>query len=169
MILSLRNKIDDGGYSVIIKDGNKVYKLFKNSINVNMLRSFEDDIRRLTFNAEVEAYRITQSVNALKQYVPKFFGIVTVEKVEDENCKDVSNLYLLDCCYVIEYISTKFCKINNYYDNQKVNGVLDLFRKNGIHYLHDSSISFISNTNFKIIDFAINEAYFENEMKYLSQ
>lgn len=167
MILSLKNKIDEGGYSVIIKDGNIVYKLFKNSINVKRLRSFEDKLRNLVFNSEVDAYHITQNVNELKQYVPEFYGTVNVEKVEDEKCNDVSNLYLLDCCYSMEYIEGQFYKLFPCNISDEIQRVINLFNNNGINYLIDSCISYVSDTNFKIIDFATCAAYSDNELKYI--
>ena len=167
MILCLKNKIDDGGYSVIIKDENKVYKLFKNSINVKRLRSFEDKLINLVFNSEVDAYKITQNVKELQRYVPEFYGTVNVEKVEDENCKDVSNLYLLNCCYSMEFINGHFYKLFLSNLSDEVQRVIKLFYDNGINYLEDSCVAFVSDTNFRIIDFATNDAYHENEMKYL--
>lgn len=61
-------------------------------------------LRRAAFNSEVAAYQIAMEVEAIRPLIPVFHGTIVVDQVLDENDTDISEKYLLDCCYVIDFV-----------------------------------------------------------------
>jgi hypothetical protein len=127
-----------------------------------------NNFRRLVFETENQAYINIQKSDLLKKFTPKFYGKKNIEKVNDYDA-DISNHYLLDCCYLIEYISGKENKLSQMRQNTSIinqleknisfslHSVLEEFEKFGIKYLLDSSVIFNEN-QFKVIDFATKDS-----------
>jgi hypothetical protein len=106
------------------------------------------------YEAELEAYKIAQSVEALKELTPTFHGQLSVEKVDDVCGTDVSALYLLDCAIELEFVPSPFQKIG---DRPGLRYLCDEFHRHGIVHMSDASVAELGDGGFKLIDFAVRE------------
>ena len=96
MILHRRNRITDHTHADIFRpdDAVRVYhKLFK-----NLAADVKGRAIRAMFGAECKAFELVLSCPDIAHYVPPFKRVVA-ERVVDAEGRDVSNDYLLDCCY----------------------------------------------------------------------
>jgi hypothetical protein len=126
-----------------------------------------NDYRKKVFETENQAYICIQGSKLLGMFTPTYYGVRTIKMVH--NCDtDISNYYLLDCCYLIEYIVGRDEKLNILRQNKiliksleinisfQLQAILDEFEKCGIEYILDSQVIF-NDSEFKIIDFATKD------------
>lgn len=132
-------------------------------------RPWENEIRKIVFAEEVQAYELANSCPDLLFHVPKFFGKRSFTSIKSESGEDVSHLYLLDCCYEMELIEGRFEKIHNWPNHgapiQEVERITSLFQKAGINHTIDADATTSTDLQRieKVIDFAIRETYYEEE------
>ena len=98
MILHQKNRITDHTHSEVFPPDDddevrKYHKLFKNLMAPLGVRAIRD-----MFEAECEAFERVLDCSDIAHYVPDFNRVV-VERVVDAEGRDVSDDYLLDCCY----------------------------------------------------------------------
>ena len=77
--LKFDSKTMSGDFSDVFvdKENLKVYKLFRNQTHKAVTHKRgdrEDQLRKLTYQAEVKAYEIVSKTAELRQYVPQYFG-----------------------------------------------------------------------------------------------
>lgn len=132
-------------------------------------RQWENDIRKMVFNDEVCAYEIANSCPDLLPYVPNFFCKRSFSSITSESGQDVSHLYLLDCCYEIEFINGTFKKLSNLTlhgtPEQEVAQITALFKAAGINHTIDADATTSDDLQKieKIIDFSMRDTYFCEE------
>jgi hypothetical protein len=167
LILRTEDLIASGAYADIFRPpGSKLaYQLFVSgkhptTASQGLTRPEDDERRRKTFISECEAYdRVTQDP-FLRHHTPHSFGRCTVADVL-RSTKSVADLYMLDHCYVMEYIEGNAkklgeCPVDSCPDH--IERALNAFRNIGIFHLIDTSVFFLDDPdNFKFIDFAIEE------------
>lgn len=168
--MSLDTKFDEGSQAIVFLDrtNNFAYKIFKSfrHPNCDAEDGFEDKFnayKRCVFNSEVEAYMLI-SKSDIVHYFPRYYSNTVIEKVFDENGKDISYQFLLDCCLTLDLVNGSFDKQDNIYIQQCVRGKginleNDIFRKLndiGVSFYIDSSICCNEN-GIKIIDIAIKD------------
>jgi hypothetical protein len=83
-----------GGFADLFLDPaeRKAFKLFKNHKHPNVCPergTKEDDLRRLMFEAEKQAYEIATADEHLKTYSPVFYGARNVSRVVALNGRDI--------------------------------------------------------------------------------
>jgi hypothetical protein len=166
IIIDLKNSdyllINNGFYGGVFRDvkNNQAIKVFKKTYSDEYIKFEGDaniygqnDIQLKVFENEVSAYKKIQSnQNGLENYTPKYYGIMKISKIINEQDIDISNEYMLDLNYVMEYLRGNCDKWASINFNKKSH-IKTLFEKLGIYYLIDSSV-FINNEDIKIIDFA---------------
>lgn len=168
VIIDLRsndyNLIGFGYYSSVFKDtkNNKAVKIFKN-IETDKFIKFDDDIniytgidiRRKVYENEVAAYEeINNSQTDLIKYTPKYYGKIEISSILNTDGSDISNKYVLELNYVMDFISGNFEKWSTVnIDAHKKQEIIKQFNLLKIKYFTDSSV-FIGNDAIKIIDFA---------------
>ena len=118
MTINLENFIlnEDGGFGLIIIDkaSNCVFKLFRSykHKSIDKLRkpcNWElkfNKFREQVYKNENNSYKTLQKSKLLKNFTPEYYGEVRIEKVVDRGV-DVSEEYLLNCCFKLEYIEGK--------------------------------------------------------------
>jgi hypothetical protein len=147
---------ESGAYSIVFADlkSSRAYKLFCQNWGG---QGKSDEVRRATFDAEVAAYTVTSAQSELSAWVPKFYGSFQVDGVRQEDGKDVSHQFHLDCCYAMELVNGKALKIGNpaWSRHDHLKHATRRFWRHGIRYMRDCSVFFPSNPlGFKFIDFA---------------
>ena len=101
-----------------------------------------DEIRRENYDTQVDAYTFAAKDEYLAKHVPQFLGVADVASVHDKTGKDVSNEYLLSCCYAVQRIEGKDEKLNPLADDTPahVKGFVDRCWAVGIKYTKDASV-----------------------------
>jgi hypothetical protein len=166
-ILKSQDIIASGAYADIFKppEGKLVYKLFtsgKHSTNLSqgLNRTEDDERRRKTCMSECEAYDLAAQHPFLRNHIPQQFQRCIIDDVTGRH-GSVADLYMLDLCYVMEYIDGVDRKLGEFpieYRPYHVDKALEAFRAAGIHHLTDTSIFLPDDRdNFRFIDFAIEE------------
>ena len=121
----------------------------------------ETNRRQKKFNSEVKAYQKAREIDELLHYVTHFRGMCVISGVFDKDNKDVSDHYLLDCAYAMDYLQVEWIK----YARDSVESshmVKSTFEQHGINAMKDFSFYLDGNENVVgIIDFAIEEYPFE--------
>jgi hypothetical protein len=168
LTLHMRHRVDSGAFSTIFRhaENGRVYKLFKEHDQSNQLGDLGDQepvLRRAAFNSEVEAYQIAMEVDAIRPLIPKFHGPVVVDQVLDENDTDISDRYLLDCCYAIDFVEggppAKFAP-EVAAQHPHLQALTAAFAANGINYWHDGAVFNPANPAMtKVVDFALKDEY----------
>jgi hypothetical protein len=163
-----RDCFKHGAYSDIFHiENGRVVKLFisrNHRTNVNQelttpehFKRARDKRRQQTFVSEYEAYEIAMKDPFLRNHIPQFFGRVEISDVLDNEGRSVSDWYLLDCCYALEYIEGDDVKLSECRRRgwRHISELEEALQEAGISYLCDASL-FMSDdvTSFKIIDFA---------------
>ncbi len=168
LVLSMIECIGFGAFSVVFRHPNngKVFKLFRKRDENNKLQDLGDHepaLRRAAFDSEVAAYRIAMSSAAICPLVPKFHGEVVVEKVLTKDGTDISCQFLLDCCYVIDFIEgAEHEKFTHTLAAQHIHlrEAIHAFESNGIKHWNDGTVFHPTNQALtKIIDFALADVY----------
>jgi hypothetical protein len=168
--LNLQNRFDGGGYSDIFGIDERVYKLYISAANRRCNHDrpshLENELRRINFQSELKVWEIASTRQDLRELTPVFYGRVQITNVIDQHGKDISNLYLPDCCYSMEWIrgnAQKFDLLSGKYPD-----VIPHFQNAGILHTIDMSVIIIKN-KIKLIDFAVRDAYFETEREWLQE
>ena len=114
---------------------------------------------RRVFTSERTSYLLIEK-NEVRKYFPIYYPDITVSKVVDQNEKDISHEYLLDCCLCLEYIPAKFDKWTQYGDDMLLQqysfdriSVFKALDEMGVSFTIDCSIALVGN-NVKLIDVA---------------
>jgi hypothetical protein len=111
------------------------------------------------FENEVQAYELVQADGKLKHLTPEYHGRVVVDAVTDENGRDVSADYVLDCAYAMEWLDPQ----TGWFDHVKSHlceAVRQHFRAAGI-WTGDCSVfrDHKDGKMLKVIDFGIKDPY----------
>lgn len=157
----------EGAFADVFVNNDTVIKLYKsrNHPTVEDRGKLEDQLRRMAFNSEAEAYRIASSTDELNEVTPEFYGVISIEGVTRDG-EDISDRYLLDCALEIEYLSgneVKYAAVRSEYPE-----VENKLKDNGIYYTLDMS-AFVSEDSITVLDFAVNDEYYEQEQKWVIQ
>lgn len=132
-------------------------------------RPWENEIRKIVFADEVQAYELANSCQDLRSLVPRFFGKRCFSSIKSESGEDVSHLYLLDCCYEIELIDGQFIKLGKLASygvpQLEIDRITALFNGAGIKYTDDADATTSCDLQRieKVIDFATRNTYYEEE------
>jgi hypothetical protein len=168
LVLSMKNRIGSGAFSVVVRhpDDGTVYKLFRereeNDLLNDNLGDHEPALRRKAFESEVAAYGIAMNNDAVRSLVPTFHGKVVVDHVLDVYDGDISNLFLLECCYVIDFVEGAAVKFTQELASKHahLHAATEELNAIGIRYWHDGSVFHPANPELtKIIDFALDDEY----------
>jgi hypothetical protein len=168
-----------GGFSVVILDYEcmTALKIFKSYLHPDFDGTGKNEIgeektneyHRKVFKSQINAYNSAQYSNLLLNHIPKFYGERKLDFVY-ENGIDVSNQFLLDCCYQIELICGEEGKLNLLMNNKEIcnqiemklninlNSIVEEFHNNGIQYTLDASFIY-NDLELKIIDFASEDSH----------
>ena len=171
MRLNTEHIIGKGGYSDVFSIDERVYKLFISGAhprcNQHGRGPLEDELRTNQFNSEFDAWEIASKSSRLVACVPRFYGRVKIDLVEDKNQRNLSNNYLLDCCLSIERIRLDDVKFDII--KSRFPWIEATFRQEGINHTRDMSAFLLDNGNkIKLIDFAVEDAYFNTELTWIA-
>jgi hypothetical protein len=177
-IFQLNDKFCEGAFAVVTLSWAEgiARKLFKREPDDAMHfqgRPWGNDIRRATFQSEVDAYMAAMTSSEVRLLMPEFKGVENISRVLDAAGNDISDRYLLDCCFGMELLPGNFGKLFIYgkpiVPEAEVNRVKRTLEEVGIHYLIDASVRLDRSGEKveKIIDFATRDAYQEEENKRL--
>lgn len=140
-----------GAYGAIFfHSGDKAVKVFRKDISKPI-----EHIRNVFFS-EVGAYEIAQNISELNGIVPKFYGVVSVDRIENAAGDDISDQFHLNLAYEMEKLDGPFIKAGHAgLDSVKV--VTKVLHANRIMHTSDMDVLIIDGEIKKIIDFAIQE------------
>ena len=114
------------------------------------------------------AYEIASKTAELIPYIPEYFGEIKIDKVLDSQSRDISNNYLMTCCYSIAFIHGSAAKLNHTFKH--IQTIINLFSNNNIKFLLDATaFNQEDASQIKLIDFAVSNAYSETEAKWIRQ
>lgn len=136
-----------GAYAIVVfdKEKKRAYKIFKQRDDMNHLSN--------VFNSEVKAYEIAMADKELSNYIPKYFGKISIGKLA--NAQDA---IVNDKAYEMELIEGNFIKISLLSPSPENCKILERFKKKGVEYLKDASVILDEHSRIsKIIDFATEE------------
>jgi hypothetical protein len=172
-VLSMQHHIGGGGFADVFRplDDGRVYKVFRREPQNNLLGEghgeHEPALRRAVFEAERDAYVIATGVAAISPFVPIYHGTTEVDQVLDAAGADISDRYLLDCCYVVDFVNGAVGDLTQNLVDQHphLQAVTQAFGANGINHWNDGAVFHPANpAQTKIIDFATMDAYYEGEL-----
>ncbi len=177
-IIKLTPTVGEGAFACVALDytagiAHKIFK--KKDVTTYEFRNspWENEIRQCVFLSEYEAYKAAMIDESACKIVPKLYEHVQVSKVLDNYDNDVSDHFLLDCCFSMELIEGNFVKfmpngisVVPEIETQRVKQIL---LNAGIRYFNDASITITASSQriHKIIDFALCDTYYEEEKKHL--
>jgi hypothetical protein len=169
MVLKSFNYIQGSHSTVFVdREGKYAYKVFKSyqSLDTTHKRDFKEDEynkwKKEIYKTEIDAYdKISDS--KIKKYFPKKYDDFIIDKILDEDDLDISDLFLLDCIIMIDFINGEsikqndsrvaiFCKEHNI----DLQGVFNELNKIGVYFHIDSSV-FCNQNYIKIIDIATKD------------
>ena len=136
-------------------------------------RPWENELRREAFLSEVEAYEASMSSSDLRRIVPEFLGRRTVKRVRDASGKDVSDRFLLNCCFEMAWVEKRFVKLCSsgipVVSLEEYRRVVRMFERVGVRYITDASVAIDGQSGaiVSIVDFATCDAYQEAELRRL--
>ncbi|HOX08516.1 MAG TPA: hypothetical protein PK280_19125 [Planctomycetota bacterium] len=164
---------DEGAFSTVILDraGSRAFKLFKSQAHPGRIGSqkqkLPDEKCRRVFSAELQAYQIIRTCAELQEHTPRFLGATCLESVTDRNGEDVSQHYLLDCCYCMGLCEGQAVKIETCLSSfPHLEDFIDKLGRRGVRFTSDSSVfSPESADGFIFIDFATHNAAEEYELE----
>jgi hypothetical protein len=167
-VLRMEHQIGFGVFSTVFRhpENGRVYKLFKERDQNNQLGDLgehEPVLRRAAFNSEVAAYGVAMGVPAIVPLIPAFQGTVVVEQVLDADETDISDHYLLDCCYVIDFVEggppAKFTPAVAA-QHPHLQALTAAFAANGVNHWQDGAVFNAANPALtKVADFALADEY----------
>lgn len=122
------------------------------------------------FEAERDAYVIAVGIDTISRFVPTYHGTTEVEQVLDAAGQDISDGYLLDCCYMVDFVDGEVADLTQNLVNQypHLQAVTEAFATNGINHWRDGAVFHPAEpVRTKIIDFATKDAYYEGELELI--
>ena len=159
MKLQKRDRIGEGAWADVFRNGDRVYKVFKSSNHpevANMMRAPEEHqfAVRKRFKREEAAYRKVADSDA-KTFAPRFFGVEIDFEVWDGG-QNITSEYEAGCCLMLEFIVGEERRIRSV---EPVPGPLRMaiaaFAKLKLDARTDGSVFFPDDeTRIKLIDFA---------------
>jgi hypothetical protein len=163
-----------GAFAKILIDkvGKKALKLFKSYNHPDLDGTGKEDegetkvndFRRKVFETELEAYHRVQSSSLLRKHTPAFYNQIQTGEIINGDT-NVTEHYLSNCCFEIEFIDGNHVKIGELQSNAtllkhleqqfgfNLKNLITEFHSKGIEYTKDSSIIYNAN-QFILIDFA---------------
>jgi hypothetical protein len=153
--LTLRKKpglFDEGAYGTVffLLDQKKAIKVYKKH------RDADTDHSRQTFKSETDALRIANGSEHLRDLVPRYCGVIDVEAILDESGADITERYLTDLSFEMEFIEGRFQKLG-VVSGEEYERIADLFAKEKIHYVKDACAILEDGKATKVIDFGMEE------------
>jgi hypothetical protein len=94
-------------YSDVFCAEDRVYKLFKDSLDPNL----RDQAGRL-FEAQCDTFCRAEPDAVARRHVPQFYGPCVIDDVLDREGMSIKQGYLLAYCYVIELLHGTELKVN---------------------------------------------------------
>ena len=166
MIIQLREHpiVGEGCYAKVFHKDAYAIKVFKRPLEPTENDLDPSDIQietnriRQTFCSEVLAYQRSLEIDGMRHYVRHFRGKLVISRVFDMNNNDISDKFLLDCVYAMDYLRVDWikCSPNILNLNAGVMKVRNLFIANGIMHMDDFSFYLDERSNVAgVIDFAI--------------
>jgi len=165
MLIQLREQaiIGEGFFGKVFLNDGCAIKVFKrppapaeedlDPVDINDINR-----RKNKFNSEVEAYQKAREIDELLHFISHFRGERVISGVFDKDNKDVSDHYLLDCAYAMDYLKVKWIKYDAGNSVESAHMVKNAFRQHGINAMDDFSFYLdVSDNVVGIIDFAIEE------------
>jgi hypothetical protein len=150
--LRVHRKLQHSWLSDVFAANGQVYKVFKR------LSDPPADQRAVeVFDQQCSAYRRAGEDPILKQHVPEFYGLFTIEQLVDENGQDVSEGYRLGACYVIEELSGREAKVTAPLITDEypyISEMRKVFDAHGIRTEDASVFNYDDPEHFKFIDFS---------------
>ena len=145
-------RFDEGVYGTVFlfPDRRRAIKVYKQLTSVDAAHSHE------TFASETEALQIANASKNLEELVPEYFGLVDVEAVLDERGSDITNRYLTELSFEMEFIEGRFQKLGAI-GGSEYNRIVELFAKEKIFYVKDAGAILENGSVTKIIDFGMKE------------
>jgi hypothetical protein len=119
-------------------------------------RDADADHSHRTFESETKALIIANASEHLRQLVPEYFGVVEIEAILNENGNDITQRYLADLNFEMEFIEGHFQKLGAV-SGEEYNRVSNLFANEKIFYVKDACAILKDGKVTKIIDFGIEE------------
>lgn len=144
---------DEGAYGTVFftSDG-RATKVFKQ-------KNLHDPMHVTNvYKSEVKAYEIASARNEMAEFIPQFYGPVTIGKIFDEMGNDISSQYELNLAYQMKKIEGDFIKHDCTFEE-----IGELYRRNGICHLSDTSVVLGEEGKIcYVIDFAVEEFVLEH-------
>lgn len=157
MKLRAEDRIAEGSYADIfaIPADGTVAKLFRAVEDPALMQEALD-----VFGAECAAYEILGEHADLAVHAPEYHGQLAVESVEDDRGFDWSPRYMLDCCYVMEWLEPPEASVFEVTEAwPHVLALMAAFQAVGIAYVSDASVfGWDVPRTTKLIDFATTSA-----------
>jgi hypothetical protein len=173
IVLTMQHRIGFGAFADVFRNphNGRVYKVFRkqqqnDSLNDD-LGEYQPILRRTVFNAEKAAYEIAANNHAIRPFVPTFHGVIEIGQVMDSDGNDISERYLLDCCYVVDFVDGEVTDLTQNLVNQHAHlrFLTESLALTGINHWRDGAVFHPSDPDrTKIIDFATKDAYYEGEL-----
>jgi len=157
----MRNGFQRGALATVFFEptGRFAFKLFKSASHPDHREQPPDEKTiRAIFASEFDAYKITSSIDALKQHTATFFGTGRVASVNDAQGHDVTLDYLPDCCIVMERLQGSDRKLATVKSQFVYLGKFtEALEEAGVRFTLDANVFSYENPElFKLIDFATN-------------
>lgn len=143
--------LSEGAYGLVFVNASRtrVLKVFRRKEDVAHCRE--------VYAVETEALVRSSSSEELRSLVPGYFGPRTDVIVTESGGKDVSEEFLPDLNYEMEYVEGHFQKIGSI-DPKESDRVRALFRSVGIAHAVDASVTLDTEGKVaKVIDFSMRE------------
>jgi len=136
-------------------------KIFLNYENKTVIKVFKSDETfdhcKNVYESEVKAYKLAESKEELKPYIPIFYGQEPSIEIFSKNGENISEKYFCDFNYKIELVEGEERKFGTI-TGDAAHYFPKLFLKAGINYYKDSSVFLDDKGNIKkFIDFATQE------------
>jgi hypothetical protein len=172
-VLRMKHHVGGGAFADVFRypDNGRVHKVFRKQQHNNLLGDDHGEhelvLRRAVFQAERDAYFIATHNDAIRPFVPAYHGPTRVGRVLVAAGEDISDRYLLDCCYVIDFVDGEAAKLTQNLANQHPHllAVTQAFAENGVNHWQDGAVFHPSDpARTKIIDFGTKDAYHEGEL-----
>jgi hypothetical protein len=163
IILDTDDRIASGFYADIFRpsEGALIYKLFighrhHTNVGQGLTNPEEDQRRRKTFDSECRAFEIAAEDAFLREHIPRSFRRCVIADVIEHD-ESVAADYLLQCCYVMEYIDGMAAKLSLVDHLAYIREAERAFHRAGIGHTTDASVFFANDPQkFKFIDFAVD-------------
>ena len=160
MVLSLSDRIGRGAFADVFAPlpGGKAFKLFRRREN-----TFLAGVAPHVFRSETAALEIASRHPVLKDYVPKYYGPCSIERVVDMRGRSMNWRYWMSLCYGMERLAKdpQERKFGSFFETERWSEMAQLeaaFEEAGIRHLGDASVLHWKTGHPVLIDFAISDA-----------